>query len=55
MWLKRMISPKNRISIPQDIMEQMNLKVGETIYMNIKSIDGEPVIVIKGESKNGNT
>ena len=38
MWLKRKISPKNRISIPQDVKEQELLKVGDTIYIDIANI-----------------
>ena len=51
MWLKRKISPKNRISIPQDVMEQTLLKVGDTIYIDIANINGFPTIMIKGDKK----
>lgn len=51
MWLKRKISPKNRISIPQDVMEQALLKVGDTIYIDIANINGFPTIIIKGDKK----
>lgn len=51
MWLKRKISPKNRISIPQDVMEQALLKVGDIIYIDITNINGFPTIMIKGDKK----
>lgn len=49
MWLKRKISPKNRISIPQDVMKQMHLEVGDNIMINVEHVSGEKCIVICSE------
>lgn len=47
MILVRRIGDKNRLSIPQDVMEQMNLKVGDAINIDVQHIDGIPTIQIR--------
>lgn len=47
MWLERKISPKNRISLPQDVMKQMHLNVGDTICIDVEHVDGEKCIIIQ--------
>lgn len=47
MVLVRRIGNKNRLSIPQDVMEQMNLKEGDAVNIDIQYKEGIPSIVIK--------
>lgn len=47
MLLIRRIGNKNRLAIPQDVMEQMNLKEGDAINIDIQNINSNPTILIR--------
>lgn len=46
MFLVRRIGDKNRFAIPQDVMEQIGLKVGDAICIDVNSIDSKPTIIL---------
>lgn len=47
MVLVRRIGNKNRLSIPQDVMEQMNLNEGDAVTIDVEYIDSTPTITIR--------
>lgn len=47
MVLVRRVGNKNRLSIPQDVMEQMNLNEGDAVTIDVKYIDSIPIITIR--------